>query len=398
MLSIAQTLVRLGTMSEYSIAGKQLKLNNEQDVEFIEKALSGRSGITKLDFSGNTIGIESSKKLAEIISKHKDTLLEINLSDIFTGRLNTEVPKCLDSLLTTLLEFPKLHTINLSDNAFGLQTIEPIENYISKAVTLKHLIMSNNGMGPFSGERIGKSLYSLSKLKKDKGYPSLSTFICGRNRLENGSMKYLTLGLINHTDLQELRLYQNGIRPTGIATLVNGLKNNSKLKVLDLQDNTLTYLGGKTIADNLRYWPDLHELNLNDGLVKSKGLKEILLNLNLNLKVLKLQYNEVDKASLIKLYELCEKSLHLDKLEINGNKLDDDDELIEKFQDLLGDRIDELDEMEGEDDDEEEDDDDEGEEDLEVVDFIELAKELDGVDEQKDASVDEIAAELQRAL
>lgn len=376
---------------DYSIAGKQLKLNNADDVEFIIKEV-GTNPLKSLDLSGNTIGIESSKKISEFLEGSVDTLVSINLSDIFTGRLNTEVPQCLSYLLPTLLKCKHLTTINLSDNALGLQTIEPIEQYLSKAVTIENLILSNNGMGPFAGERIGKSLYKLAQLKSQQGFPSLKTFICGRNRLENGSMKFLTLGLIHHQDLQELRLYQNGIRPIGISILINGLKANKNLKILDLQDNTLTYLGSRSISNNLNGWK-LKELNLNDCLLKSKGFGEILTLLvkQKDLKTLKLQYNELNKEVLTLLYKIVPE-LDLESLEINGNKLEDDDELIEEFQELLGDKIDELDEMEGEDSDDEEDD--EGEEDEEIIDFEELAKELDGTEEDKDESVDELADKL----
>lgn len=384
----------------YSIAGKQLKLTSASDVDFLVKELGSKSDIKSIDLSGNTIGIESAEAISKVLANFKHSLVEINLSDIFTGRLNTEVPKCLDHLLPVLLECPNLSTINLSDNALGLQTIEPIESYLSKAYTIEHLILSNNGMGPFAGERIGKALYKLSGLKKAKKYPSLKTFICGRNRLENGSMKYLTLGLINHENLQELRLYQNGIRPVGIATLVNGLKANKNLKVLDLQDNTLTYLGSNEISNSLTSWKQLTELNLNDCLAKSKGFSKIIDVLPTcdDLKLLKLQYNELDKALLTKLYEFIkEGKINVDKLEINGNKLEEEDELIEQFTELFelnGKEIDELDEMEGEDSDDEEEED-EGEEELEIIDFVELGKDLDGQVEQADKSVDNVAEQLE---
>lgn len=381
----------------YSIAGKQLKLNTEEDVDFIAKDLESQSTITKLDFSGNTIGVEAANAISKILIKYKQSLKEINLSDIFTGRLNTEVPKCLDYLLPVLQQFPNLTTVNLSDNALGLETNDQIEAYLSKAFALEHLYLSNNGMGPFAGERIGMALYRLAKLKEQKKYPTLKTFLCGRNRLENGSMKYLTLGLINHKDLEEVRLYQNGIRPLGIYTLINGLSANTQLKVLDLQDNTLTYLGSSAIAKNLNNWKQLTELNLNDCLLKSKGFSEIVDNLQGNIKVLKIQYNELNKEVLTQLYDKCKaKTVDLDQLEINGNQIDEEDELIEQFTELLGDNLGEVDEMEGEVTDEEDEEDDEGEEDVEIIDFESLAKELDGTDNKEDAEVDAIAGELEK--
>ena len=107
--------------------------------------------------------------------------------------MNTEIPQSLEYLLPALLKLPNLKLINLSDNAFGLQTIDPIEAYLAKAVSIEHLILSNNGMGPFAGSRIGGSLFKLAKAKKAEGKESLKTFICGRNRLENGSVNYLSV-------------------------------------------------------------------------------------------------------------------------------------------------------------------------------------------------------------
>ena len=128
--------VELGVTPEttYSITGKQIKFNSEADIEPYIKELNEVKNVTKIDFSGNTIGIEASKALSEALLKHKDTVVEINFSDLYTGRLNTEIPQSLNYLLPALLKFPNLKLINLSDNAFGLQTIDPIE-----ALSLIHI-------------------------------------------------------------------------------------------------------------------------------------------------------------------------------------------------------------------------------------------------------------------
>lgn len=320
----------------FSLAGKQLKFNSADDIEPFVKDLSSREGITKIDLSGNTIGIDASKSLGDAIIKHKDTLEEVNFSDLYTGRLNTEIPKSLDYLLPALLECSKLTTVNLSDNAFGLQTIDPIEDYLAKSVSVEHLILSNNGMGPFAGARIGKSLYKLSKAKKASGHNSLKTFVCGRNRLENGSVNYLAIGLRSHKDLTTVRLYQNGIRPAGVEKLItHGLSRNQKLQVLDLQDNTLTTRAATALSNALAQWPELTELNLNDSLLKPKGCLALTEALSTGvaskkLSTLKLQYNELETDALAKLAIAAENSLHnLKYLELNGNRFDEElDELL----------------------------------------------------------------------
>ncbi|WPK23080.1 hypothetical protein PUMCH_000304 [Australozyma saopauloensis] len=344
------------TETTYSVAGKQLKLTTAADIEPYVSELSSKLGITKIDFSGNTIGIEASKRLGEAIAQHKDSLIEINFSDLYTGRLNTEIPQSLNYLLPALLECPKLTTVNLSDNAFGLQTIDPIEDYLSKAVSVEHLILSNNGMGPFAGARIGKSLYKLSKAKKVSGYNSLKTFVCGRNRLENGSINYLAIGLRSHKDLATVRLYQNGIRPAGAEKLITlGLVRNKQLQVLDLQDNTLTTRAASALAKALPEWSNLLELNLNDCLLKPKGCLVLTSALSdaqasKTLSILKLQYNELEPDSLKKLAQAAETSLlNLKSLELNGNRFDGELEDLEAIVSAIAKNasgeVDELDDL-----------------------------------------------------
>lgn len=389
----------------FSLAGKQIKFNSKADIEPYVAELLAKEKVTKVDFSGNTIGIDASEALSKAILKHKDTIVEVDLSDLYTGRLNTEIPQSLQHLLPALLACPNLKTVNLSDNAFGLQTIDPIEDYLGKAISVEHLTLSNNGMGPFAGARIGKSLFKLSQAKKESGKASLKTFICGRNRLENGSINCLSVGLRNHEDLSTVRLYQNGIRPGGISKLIaQGLSKNKKLQVLDLQDNTITTSAAISLAETLHAWEHLTELNLNDCLLKPKGSLVLVDHLcegavKPQLATLKLQYNELEVDSLARLVHAIEKKLpNLKLLELNGNRFDEDSEHIESISSIFERRghgeLDELDDLE-ELDSEDEDESDEETNDYDDTDLDQLEQELAGVSvEDKDAGVDDIADEL----
>ncbi|CAN3501427.1 ran GTPase-activating protein 1 [Diutina catenulata] len=389
-------------MTTYS-PGKQLKLDSSEHIKPYVDALRELDNVTKIDFSGNTLGVEASADLADAVLKHKDTVTEIDFSDLYTGRLNTEIPKSLDHLLPALLKCPKLTTLNLSDNAFGLQTIDPIEKYLGQAVTLEHLILSNNGMGPFAGARIGASLFAMGQKKKQAGKPSLKTFVCGRNRLENGSVNHLAVGLGNHPDLAEVRLYQNGIRPAGATKLIVGLANRlHKLRVLDLQDNTVTARGGLALAEALtNSWTEITELNLNDALLKPKGALAVVKALPKSVTTLKLQYNEL-RADAVEELAAAVKNGKLPQLaivELNGNQFEEELDHAETLKEALeaqGGELDELDELEELDSDEEdEDDDDEGADELEEdLDLEVLEKDLAGTAEQPDKAVDEIADEL----
>lgn len=392
----------------YSLAGKQIKFDTKKNIESYLAELLAMESVSKLDFSGNTIGIEASEALATAILNHKSSIVEVNFSDLYTGRLNTEIPQSLQFLLPALLQCPKLKIVNLSDNAFGLQTIDPIEDYLKKAISVEHLILSNNGMGPFAGARIGKSLFQLAKAKQAAAKPSLKTFICGRNRLENGSINYLAIGLRNHSDLETVRLYQNGIRPAGIAKLISqGLSKNEKLKVLDLQDNTITTAAAIPLAQSLAVWESLAELNLNDCLLKPKGSLVVMDHLGdgkvkEDFHTLKLQYNELEVDALERLVHVVAKKLpNLKLLELNGNRFEEDSEHIEFLTDLFEERgfgeLDELDDLEEVDSEDEDEDDDENEDTFEDVDveLDQLEAELAGLSvEDADAAVDDIALDL----
>lgn len=393
----------------FSLAGKQLKLDTAKDINSYLGDLAARKNVVKIDLSGNTIGIEASEALAQAILKHSETIEEINFSDIYTGRLNTEIPQSLDHILNAFLQCPNLTTIDLSDNALGMQAIEPVEAWLAKAVSMEHLILANNGMGPLAGARIGKSLFKLAQEKKKMGRASLKTFICGRNRLENGSINYLAIGLRAHKDLETVRLYQNGIRPAGIAKLLlQGLSQNSNLKVVDLQDNTITTSAVVGLVRALESWPNLVELNLNDCLLKSKG--SLLLADKLaegdkrpSFEVLKLQYNELEVDALKKIAVAVEEKLpNLKLLELNGNRFEEDSEYVDAITAVFEkrgsgelDELDDLEEIDSEEEDEEDDEEDPVVLEEDDSDLNQLEKELAGISvEDADKNVDALADEL----
>lgn len=389
----------------FSIAGQALKISSAEDMLPHIDAIAKLDKCTSIDLSGNTIGIEASRALAACISNNahvRDNLADANLADLYTSRLVDEVVESLQLILPALLKCPQLHTVNLSDNAFGLRTIDSLEHFISRAAPLKHLILSNNGMGPFAGERIGKALFHLAEYKKQQGAdkaPPLETFVCGRNRLENGSSLYLALGLKAHgAGLRTVRLYQNGIRPRGIMNLLHyGLRFNTGLRVLDVQDNTLTATASAMLAETLPVWKDvLEELNLNDCLLKRQGADDVLkvfVDMEFpKLHALKLEFNEICQASVEEKLLVAIEAKHLPALktlQINGNVLEEDSEALDTLQGMFDDlELDDLEEPDSDEEDEEDDDEDDEDEAFLEVETDPLEKELLQVD------IDQLASDL----
>jgi Ran GTPase-activating protein 1 len=334
------------------------------------------------------------------------------LADIYTGRLLAEIPPALDALLQALLTLPKLHTINLSDNAFGLNTQAPLVSFLASHTPLEHLILNNNGLGPFAGILIADALTELAAKKKEANAPPLRTVVCGRNRLENGSMEAWAKAYAAHDQVTSIKMVQNGIRQEGITHLITrGLNNLSALEVLDLQDNTFTAKGARALSDVIPKWKGLKELGVGDCLLSARGgimLGEALkAGKNTGLEVLRLQYNDIDGRSIKALADAQDKLPKLRRIELNGNKFSEDDVSIEVLKEALDARrakdgppmedgehedwgMDELDELDEDEDEEEEElseDEDEKESILKKADEAEE----ENVGQEKSKAVDDLA-------
>ncbi|KAK5940691.1 Ran GAP Rna1 [Knufia obscura] len=410
-------------MTTFSLAGKGLKLDSREDITTHIQPLLDNSDVKSIDLSGNTLGVEACAGLADALLKSKDTLEFADLHDIFTQRLVDEIPPALDHLVKALLQCPNLHTVDLSDNAFGLKTKEPLVDFLAQHTPLRHLILNNNGMGPIAGTSIAEALSQLAQ-KKDaarkegKEVPDLESIVCGRNRLENGSMAAWAQAYKAHSNMKSVKMTQNGIRPEGITELIsNGLSSCASLQVFDLQDNTFTIKGAQTLAKAVPKWPQLKELGVGDDLLGARGCVKVFEALakggNKEVEVLRLEYNDITPAGVKALLQAVKDGLPaVRRIELNGNKFEEEDTSVEELSALLEERKDEkgadddpenhwglgdLDELEGEDEDEDEeeaeaDEDEEEEEEkrektLHEADQAEDAK----VSQKKDADVDELA-------
>ena len=409
----------------FSLAGKGLKLDTKEDLEKHIQPLVDSSTITHIDLSGNTLGVPASTALASVLSS-KPTLESADLHDIFTSRLLEEIPPALSSLLTALLECPRLHTVDLSDNAFGLNTKDPLVDFLSKHTPLKHLVLNNNGMGPIAGTSIAEALTSLAERKgtarKDgKDVPDLESIVCGRNRLENGSMAAWAKAYKAHkAGMKSVKMTQNGIRPEGISLLISaGLSTCSRLEVLDMQDNTFTFTGATALAKSLKGWASLKELGVGENLLGGRGAIKVFQALGAGqtkkVEVLRLEYNDIDPAGVKALLQAARDGLpQLRRVELNGNKFEEEDDSVDALSELLSERreqqgkdsdpdshwgVGDLDELEGEASDEEDEGVEEKEEEEEEREKLlaDADKAQDEpVSQKQDADVDELANMMQK--
>lgn len=330
--------------------------------------------------------------------------------------------------MTSVVNLPNLTTINLNDNAFGLNLVAPLVAFLSSHVPLQHLYLNNNGLGPHAGILIADALSELHAKKEQarkegKEVPDLETVICGRNRLENGSMTAWAKAYSLHNKIKVIKMIQNGIRPEGISHLLSeGLNTATSLQILDLQDNTFTLLGSKALAKVVPAWVAIQELGVGDSLLSAKGgvllAKALSDGKNKKLEILRLQYNDITTAGLQGFANAAKDALPaLKRIELNGNKFAEEDDAVILLQNLLQERkeklagdivveddwgVDSLSDLEEESDEEADEDEDEDEDDVSPKERAEkLIKEAEEAQEEptvqlKDREVDEVAEKLQK--
>ncbi|KAF9514673.1 hypothetical protein BS47DRAFT_1342819 [Hydnum rufescens UP504] len=347
----------------FSIHGKGLRINTKEDIAPLIEQMRAIPGLEEIHLGGNTFGTEACIVLAEEL-KRIDTLKIADLADIFTGRLISEIPPALKAICDALTTKTSLVELDLSDNAFGGRSAEPMVNFLTHNRSFQVLKLNNNGLGVWGGTTVANALLESAKLSKAERKPSnLRVVVCGRNRLENGSAPHWAEAFAAHGKLRQVRMPQNGIRMEGIAALAQGLSKCPDLETLDLQDNTATESGTRAVAVALPSWPALRSLNLSDCLLSPKGgialATALLKGKNTQLEILRLQYGEFDHRTIDLLAQaIAEHLSNLTTLEINGNKADPDDECIANLRDALESHghtnaLDELDDMEESDEEEE---------------------------------------------
>ncbi|KAL7883543.1 hypothetical protein SRHO_G00012010 [Serrasalmus rhombeus] len=388
--SLAKTQVGEG---ELSYKGQGLKLNDAQSAEEIVKAVREFKGLQALRLEGNTVGVEAAQAIAKALEDKSDFQC-CYWSDMFTGRLRSEIPPALNSLGAALITAgAQLKVLDLSDNAFGPDGVKGIEKLLKSTAchTLQELRLNNCGMGIGGGKILAAALTECHKKSSELGAPlSLKVFVAGRNRLENDGATALAQAFQLMGSLEEIHMPQNGINHPGVTALASAVQHNAQLRVLNLNDNTFTKKGAIAMAQALKHLRSVQVINFGDCLVRSEGAIAIAEALTDGLPILKelnLSFGEITEEAALAVAKAVERKDQLEKLDLNGNCLGEEgcQNLRELMQNMnMEDMLGSLSDDEGEPEEDDDEDDEEDEEDEEEED-----EEDDDEDEEEEEDVDE---------
>uniref|UniRef100_F1KT89 Ran GTPase-activating protein 2 n=1 Tax=Ascaris suum TaxID=6253 RepID=F1KT89_ASCSU len=316
-----------GTEAVVSFLDQQNKWNSREDVEEAARAIEARSRVEALELKGNTLGVAAGQRIAQAIIRHPE-LKKALWSDLFTGRLKSEIPPILKSLCSAMITGGvQLVELDLSDNAFGPIGAEGIEKFLESpaAYSLQVLKLNNNGLGA-GGKVIAKSLKQCCiNAKRDGRCFRLKTFVAGRNRLEVPGAIALAEAFQLIGTLEEVTMHQNGIKAKGIEALASSFKCNPKLRVINLSDNTFTVVGALAMAKVLPSLRLIEVLNLSDCLCRNDGAIAIVASLSslvhFRLKEINLSGNELSAETVEKVVRSLETSFRLQSLVLHTNNL-----------------------------------------------------------------------------
>ncbi|RVE59330.1 hypothetical protein OJAV_G00187390 [Oryzias javanicus] len=374
--------VRVGD-GELSYKGRGLKLDDAESAVELVRDIRQSSDLRALRLEGNTVGVEAARTIAKAL-EDKEMLQRCYWSDMFTGRLRSEIPAALTSLGAALMSAgSRLTELDLSDNAFGPDGVKGIEPLLKSASchALRELRLNNCGMGIGGGKILAEALSECHRRSAAVGAPlRLRVFMAGRNRLENEGASALAKAFKLIGSLEEVHLPQNGINHAGVTALAAALRQNPELRVVNLNDNTFTKRGALAMAHALRPLRNVQAINFGDCLVRSEGAVALAAVLREGLPALRevnLSFGEIGEAAAVAVAQAAAHKPSMEKVDLNGNCLGEDG--CEALRDLMenldkGDLLASLSDDEGEPDEEEdsesEDDeatDEESEEDGDVV-------------------------------
>ncbi|EJD74672.1 leucine Rich Repeat family protein [Loa loa] len=310
-----------------SFRDEQQKLDSETDAEKMAKVMENAGTVEVLELRGNTVGVGAGQRLAHALEFHPE-LKRALWSDLFTGRLKEEIPPILRSLCGAMIKCgTRLVELDLSDNAFGPIAAKELKEFLesSSAYSLKVLKLNNNGLGA-GGKIIGKALITCHANAQREGQNfRLKTFIAGRNRLEDPGAVALAKAFQVLGSLEEIVMYQDGIRAKGIEALSESFLYNPSLKIINLSDNTFTVNGARAMAKVVRDLMNLEVLNFGDCLCRDKGALAIISNISLpfhsRLKEINLSGNELSPRVVEIILDKVSQGLHLKSLVLHTNNM-----------------------------------------------------------------------------
>jgi Ran GTPase-activating protein 1 len=304
---------------------------NEPAIEAFRDAVkkTAEVGMAVHTFSlmGNSYGAQFFKELSPFVEKFP-SIQKLVINDIFTQRDHDVVESL--KLITAMFMNKNIVALDMSNNAIAPTGCQVICDLIRNSDKLQFFWANNCGLAQNGVIHIAKAIA--------EGKSPLRLISMTRNRIE---VKAAEVGqaLARVDTLEELIMFQNGIKEEGMVGLLEGLDKCKNLRKLDLSDNWFLGKSLDMLCHIIEHCPKLVEINVGDCNLSSADNKKILAafkKVERPWKGFGYNYNELNHEKTVKeFFEALTKHKTLEWIQLKGNEVEED--LIEYFNDQIKD-------------------------------------------------------------
>ncbi|KAL0240162.1 hypothetical protein GEMRC1_010268 [Eukaryota sp. GEM-RC1] len=248
----------------------------DEGARALAEALKVNTSLTSVCLIRNSIEDEGARALAEAL-KVNATLTSINLlgNSIEAGgaRALAEALK-VNSTCTNL---------NLQNNCIRDEGAMALANALKVNSTCANLNLQNNSIG---AEGVGALAEAL------KVNSTLTTVNLTRNSIRDEGARALAEALKVNTTLTTVNLTRNSIRDEGARALAEALKLNSTCSNLNLQNNSIGAEGARALAEMLKVNATMTSINLEETCIEDEGARALAAMLKVNSTIVSINLND----------------------------------------------------------------------------------------------------------
>ena len=225
----------------------------------ISRALQNLSTLTVFNIGNNNIGEEAADDVCAVLSLNNEleTICLYNNNFKTVGMI--KIAKALQN--TSILKI-----LNIGSNSVGEEAADEIATVLSHNTKLQKLYLYDNNFKTTGMIKIAKALRDTSTLK----VLNISSNDIGEQAADD-----IAKVLFYNTELNEIHLNNNNFKTIGMIKIAKALRDISTLKVLDIGSNDIGEQAADDIAKVLSYNTELNEIYLYNNKFKTTGMMKI---------------------------------------------------------------------------------------------------------------------------
>lgn len=301
--------------------GQRAFIASEEAKKLLEPLKKPGNKFTTICFSNRSFGLDAAHVAGPILSKLKNQLVKVDLSDFIAGRPESEALEVME-IFSSALEGCQLRYLNLSNNALGEKGVRAFGELLKSQQSLEELYLMNGGISEEAAQAVCELIPSTKKLRAlhfhnnmtgDEGALAISELVKRSSLLEN------------------FRCSSTRVGSEGGIALSEALGECTHLKKLDLRDNMFGTKAGVGLSMVLPRFSDLTEiylsyLNLDDegSIAIANALKESAPSLH----VLEMDGNDMTVRAAHAIASCVAAKQFLTRLSLAENELKDDGAVV----------------------------------------------------------------------